>query len=229
MQGSEITVFATAAVQEAYNALVPLFDAAGPHRVVTTWVPTVDLLQRIRDGERPDVVIMSAAGIDELIAVGRLALGCRTDLASSGIGIAVREGAPWPDVASTDGLVRALKEARSVSYSTGPSGAYLAKLFERLGIAGELASKLKVVKGEPIGAVVARGDAEIGFQQIPELLPVAGIAIIGPLPPELQQVTTFSAGLPVGLEDAAGAAALLAFLRTPSARAVFREKGMTPA
>ena len=229
MAGDEITVFATAAVQEAYNVLVPQFNADGPYRVTTTWVPTVDLLVRIKNGERPDVVIMSAAGIDELVAVGRLAAGGRTDLASSGIGVAVRKGAPRPDISTTEALVRALKAATSVSYSTGPSGVYLAKLFERIGIAATLAPKLKVVKGEPIGAVVARGDAEIGFQQIPEVLPVTGIDLVGPLPAELQQVTIFSAGLPVGLEHAAGPAALLAFLRTPAAQAVFREKGMKPA
>jgi len=229
VSGREITVFATAAVQEAYNVLVPLFDAAGPWRAATTWIPTVDLLQRIKDGERPDLVIMSAAGIDELIAGGRLAQGSRVDLASSGIGIAVAKGAARPDISSAEALVRTLRAARSVSYSTGPSGAYLAGLFERLGLAGDLAPKLKVVKGEPIGAVVARGEAEIGFQQIPELLPVTGIDLVGPLPADIQQVTTFAAGLPVGMQDASGAAALIAFLRTPQAHAVFRDKGMTPA
>lgn len=229
MTGKEITVFATAAVQEAYQVLVPMFDAMGSYRVNTIWIPTVDLLQRLKDGEQPDAVIMSADGIEELIGVGRIAPSSRVDLAASGIGIAVRKGTPWPDVSTCEALIAALRRARSLSYSTGPSGAYLAQLFEQMGIAAQLAAKLKVVKGEPIGSVVARGDAEIGFQQIPELLPVPGIDLIGPLPADIQRVTTFSAGIPVGREKGAGAAALIAFLRTPKAQTVFREKGMTPA
>lgn len=226
---STISVFATAAVQESYRVLVPRFMADTSLAVETAWVPTVDLLQRIKSGERPDIVIMSADGIDELTRAGRLAAGSRADLASSGIGVCVRKGEARPDISTTDALLRALRAAGSVSYSTGPSGAYLATLFERLGIAAELAPKLKVVKGEPIGAVVARGDAEIGFQQIPELLPVAGIDLVGELPAEIQQVTMFSAGIPVGMTENAASKALIADLRTPAAHAVFRQKGMTPA
>lgn len=224
----KICVFATAAVQEAYNVLVPRFQARGICRVATSWVPTVDLLQRIRAGERPDVVIMSAAGIDALIAEGKLASGSRTDLASSGIGVCVRQGAFRPDISTREALLSALRQAQSISYSTGPSGAYLASLFERLGIAAELESKLAVVKGEPIGAVVARGDAEIGFQQIPELMPVSGIDILGPLPADIQKMTMFSAALPIG-NTSESSAALVAYLRTANAQSVFRDKGMIPA
>ena len=227
--GVEIKVFATAAIQEAYNTLVPRFAQTGPHKVATEWVPTVDLMQRMKAGGIADLVFMSAAGIDELIRDGKLVDGSRVDIAKSGIGIAVRVGAARPDISSADALRAAILAAKSVSYSTGPSGVYLAGLFDRMGLTAALEGKLKVVKGEPIGAVVARGDAEIGFQQVPELLPVKGIDLVGPLPPEIQQVTTFAAGRPIAAKHVDAGAALLAFLKTPAALDVFRSKGMDPA
>lgn len=225
---AEIKVMSSVAMQAAYLELVPGFERATGHRVVTLWIPGVDLLQRVKDGEVSDLVIMQAGSIDELVKLGRIKAGSRVDLARSGVGIAVRTGAPWPDIGSADALKRALLAARSVAYSTGPSGVYILQLFQRLGIADEVKAKSRQVKGEPVGAVVARGEAEIGFQQISELLPVPGIDLIGPLPPDIQHITVFAAGLHAGAKEPAAATALARFIAAPAAAAVIRKTGMEP-
>jgi molybdate transport system substrate-binding protein len=217
---------ASAAFREAYLELVPEFERASGHQVTTLWVPSVQMMSRLKGGETVDLVILSAASLDELVAAGIVAK--RIDLARSGIGIAVRAGAPKPDVSSGEAVKRAVLAAKSVVYSTGPSGIYLAALFERMGIASQVKAKLKQVQGEPAGGVVARGDAEIGFQQMSELLPVAGIDIVGPLPRDIQQITAFSAGLHVAAREADAAKALVRFLTAPAAAPVIRKKGMEP-
>jgi molybdate transport system substrate-binding protein len=218
---------ASAAFREAYLELVPPFERASGHRVTTLWVPSVQMMTRLKGGETVDLVILSAASLDELVTAGIIAN--RIDLARSGIGIAVRAGAPKPDVSSGEAVKRAVLAARSVVYSTGPSGIYLAGLFERMGVAAQVTPKLKRVQGEPAGTVVARGEAEIGFQQMSELLPVAGIDVVGPLPPDIQQITAFSAGLHVAAKEADAAKALVRFLTAPAAAPVIRKKGMEPA
>lgn len=225
---SEIKVMASAAFKEAYLELVPEFERTTGHKVVTLWVPSVEMMRRLTGGETVDLVIMGASSIDELIKLGKLAADSRVDLAKSGVGVAVRAGAPKPDISSGDALKRALRAAKSIAYSTGPSGVYLVGLFERMGIAEELKPRIKQVKGEPVGAVVARGDAEIGFQQMCELLPVAGIDLLGPLPADIQRITTFAAGLHVGALEPAAARALVRFLTAPTAVPVIRKKGMEP-
>ena len=143
--------------------------------------------------------------------------------------MAVRAGAPKPDVSSAEALKRAVMAAKSVVYSTGPSGVYLAGLFERMGIGDAVKAKLEVSQGEPAGAIVARGEAEIGFQQMSELLPVAGIDLIGPLPAEIQEITTFSAGIHVRAPQADAARELARFFKSPEAAPVIKRKGMEPA
>lgn len=224
---STIKVMASAAFREAYLELVPQFERASRHEVTTLWVPSVQMMSRLKGGETVDLVILSAASLDELVTAGIIAR--RVDLARSGIGIAVRAGAPKPDISSGDAVKRAVLAAKSVVYSTGPSGIYLAGLFERMGIATQLEPKLKRVQGEPAAGVVARGEAEIGFQQMSELLPVPGIDIVGPLPPDIQQITAFSAGLHVAAGEADAAKALVRFLTAPAAAPVIRKKGMEPA
>jgi molybdate transport system substrate-binding protein len=218
---------ASAAFREAYLELVPQFERASGHKVTTLWVPSVQMMTRLKGGETVDLVILSAASLDELVTAGIIAN--RVDLARSGIGIAVRAGAAKPDISSGEAVKRAVLAAKSVVYSTGPSGIYLASLFERMGIATQLEPKLKRVQGEPAGGVVARGEAEIGFQQVSELLPVPGIDIVGPLPPDIQQITAFSAGLHVAATEADAAKALVQFLTAPAAAPVIRKKGMEPA
>lgn len=225
---AEIKVMTSAAFKEAYLELVPEFERATGHKVVTIWIPTVEMMRRLQGGETVDLVIMAAGSIDELIALGRLAQGSRVDLAKSGVGVAVRAGAPKPDISSGEALKRALLAAKSIAYSHGPSGVYLAGLFQRMGIADELKPKLRRVLGEPVGAVVARGEAEIGFQQMSELLPVADIDLLGPLPADIQRITVFSAGLHAGAREPDAARALVRFLTAPAAVPVIRKKGMQP-
>ena len=227
-RAAEIHVMSSAAMKAAYLELAPAFERATGNKVVTKWIPGVDLLQRVKDGETCDLVIMQASSIDELIRLGRLAHGSRIDLAKSGVGMAVRAGARRPDIGSGEAVKRALLAAKSLAYSTGPSGVYILRLFEHLGIAAELKPKSRQVKGEPVGAVVARGEAELGFQQVSELLPVPGIDVIGPLPPEIQHVTVFAAGVHIGAKEPAAATALARFIAAPAASAVIRKTGMEP-
>ena len=226
---SSINVMATAAFKEAYVELVPQFERASGHKVITTWASTVDIVSRVKTGETTDLAVMSGDAIDQLIAVGKFAQGSRVDLATSWVAAAVKQGAPRPDISSADALRRALLAAKSIAYSTGPSGVYLMELIERWGITAQLASKVRQFKGEPIGAVVARGEAEIGFQQMSELMPVAGIDILGGLSKDIEQITAFSTGMHVDCTVADVAQALSAFLKAPAAHALIRAKGMAPA
>ncbi|MBI3918965.1 MAG: substrate-binding domain-containing protein [Betaproteobacteria bacterium] len=228
-QGTEIKVMLSAAFKEAYLELAPQFERATGHKLVTLWVPSVQMMNRLKGGETVDVVILSASSLDELIQAGRVVPGSRVDLARSGVGVAVRTGAPKPDISSGETVKRALLNAKAIAYSTGPSGIYLAGLFERMGIAEQLKSKLRRVQGEPAGAVVARGDADLAFQQVSELLPVAGIDLVGPLPPDIQKITVFSAGVHVKAAQRAAARALTKFLSSLDAAPVIRKKGMEPA
>ncbi|HEV7821597.1 MAG TPA: substrate-binding domain-containing protein [Burkholderiales bacterium] len=226
---SQIQVMSSAAIKPAYLELVPAFERASGHKVETRWIPGVDVLKRVKEGESSDLVIMQAKDIDALIAAGRITAGSRVDLATSGVGIAVRAGAPRPDISSADALKRALLAAKAVAFSTGPSGVYILELFERLGIAAEIKGKSVQIKGEPSGAAVARGDAEIAFQQVSELLPVTGIDYIGPLPSEIQRITTFSAGVQKSAPEPAAAQAWIKFLTSSAAAPALRKSGMEPA
>jgi molybdate transport system substrate-binding protein len=225
----EIKVMASAAFDEAYKVLTPAFEQASGHKVETTRAPTVDMMTRLKGGELVDLVIIAGYFIDELIAAGVIVAGSRADLAKSGVGVAVRAGAPRPDISTVDAFKRTLLTAKSIAYSAGPSGVYLAGLFERMGIADDLKPKIKQFKGVPIGAVVARGEAEIGFQQVSELLPVAGIDYIGPLPDEVQQITVFSAGLHISAKEPDAAKAFVTFLTAPAAIPMIEKTGMEPS
>lgn len=222
-----ITVMASAAFKEAYLELVPGFERASGHTVTSLWAPSVQMIARLKGGEQVDVVILSAGSIDELIKDGIILE--RFDLAKSGVGIAVKAGAPKPDISSGDAVKRAVLAAKAIAYSTGPSGIYLAGLFQRMGIADQIKHKVRLVQGEPAGAVAARGEAEIAFQQVSELLPVPGIELVGPLPPDIQRITVFSAGQHVAARSPDAARALLKFLTAPAASPVIRRKGMEPA
>jgi molybdate transport system substrate-binding protein len=226
---AEIKVMASAAIKEVAIELIPQFERASGHKVITTWTGGVDIVKRVSAGEFTDMVMQSASAIDGLIQLGKLAPGSRIDLATCWVAVAVRAGAARPDISSGDALKRALLAAKSISYSTGPSGVYLIELFKRMGIADQIQHKVIQVKGEPAGAPVARGEAEIGFQQMSELLPVAGIDIIGPLSQDIQQITTFSAGLHVDTKVADAARELANYFKAPAAHAVIRRKGMEPA
>lgn len=226
---AQIRVMQSAAFKEAFLELVPEFEAATGHKIESLWVSTVNMLSRLQSGETVDLVIGPTVRMDEMTGAGLIAPASRTDVARSGIGVAVRVGAPRPDISSGEALKRAVLAARSIVYSTGPSGIYLARLFERMGISGEIKSKVKQITGEPTGAVVARGEAEIGFQQMSELIPVPGIDLVGPLAPDIQEITTFTAGVPIRAKEPQAAQALIAHLKSPAALPVIRKWGMEPA
>jgi molybdate transport system substrate-binding protein len=227
---AEIQVMSSLAIKEAYLELVPGFESQTKHKVVTSWVGMVDILKRIKAGESTDLIIGSAAALEELIKAGKIVPASRTDLVKSGVGVAVRAGAPRPDISSGEAVKRALLKAKSIAYSSGPSGVYLNGLFERWGIASELKPKItQTPPGVAVGGVVARGDAEIGFQQVSELLPVAGIDYIGPLPPDIQVITVFSGGVHVAARQPDAARELMKFLTSPAAAPMIRRKGMEPA
>ena len=227
---AEIDVLSSIATREAYNELVPQFERVSGHQVVTTWAGTVDILKRMTGGETHDLVIVSSREVDELIKLGKFEAGSRVDLAQCGIGVAVRAGAARPDISSSDALKRALIAAESVGYTRGPSGVYMGGLIERMGIAAEIKPKFKSVpSGGTIGTIVANGECEIGFQQISELVHIKGIDYIGPLPAEVQRITVFSTGIPVGARNAAAAKVLVQFLRSPAAIAEMKKHGLDAA
>ena len=228
-EAAEIKVLSSAAFREAYNELVPAFERASGHKVSTTWAGTVDIMKRMQADERFDLIIMSRQGLEELIARGKVAAGSRVDLAKSGVGIAVRAGAPKPDVGSTEALKRTLMAAKSIGYSTGPSGVYLAGLFQRMGIADAIQPKVKQAPpGVAVGSLIVNGEAEIGFQQVSELILYPGIDYVGPLPPEIQEITVFAAGVPASGENREPARALVDFLTAPAAVPLIKSKGLEP-
>jgi molybdate transport system substrate-binding protein len=173
------------------------------------------------------VIIVASASLDELIRDGRVVAGSKVDLARSDIGMVVRAGAPKPDISTVDAFKRTLLQAKSIAYSPSVSGVYLTtEVVQRLGIADQVQPKSRRIEGERIAAVVARGEAEIGFQQISELLPVPGVDFVGPLPAELQRTTVFSAGVATKSENPAAARALIQFLASPDHAAVLRKSGL---
>lgn len=190
----------------------------------------VDAAQRVSAGEAFDVVALASDAIDKLIAAGKLDATGKVDLVRSGVGVAVREGAERPDISSEDALRSTVRNAARIAYSTGPSGVALIALFERWGMADTLRSRLlQAPPGVPVGALVARGDAGLGFQQMSELIGVEGIQLLGPLPPEIQIVTTFSAAPVVGATQPAAVRALLGFLGSADSADAKRRHGMEAA
>src|SRR5256885_1639898 len=186
----EIKVIGSPGFREAYTELVPAFEKATGHHVVTIWGGVNEVANRVAGGETADIVILPVAQIDDLLKQGKLVAGSRTDVAKSGVGIAIRAGAPKPDIGSADGLKKALLAAKSISYSTGPSGVHMAKLIQQWGIGDAVKSKIVIAPSDtPVGEVVARGQAEIGFQQVSELVRIKGIDYLGPLPADVQEVT----------------------------------------
>ncbi len=229
---AEITVLATTAMKSALDALAPRFAAASGHTLRLGYGPSGALVKRVADGEAGDLVIL-AGGIDALIRQGRVVAASRADIARVRIGVAVRKGAPRPDISSADALKRALLAARSVAFvdpaSGGASGAHLVPMFERLGVAAQVNAKARLARGGPDGmvsALVAAGEAEIGLQQISEIMSVDGVDLVGPLPDELQSVTVYSAGVLAKAAQPDAARALIRFLMSPPAAAVFRAKGL---
>lgn len=226
----EISAMATQAVKILLLDAVPGFEGVSPGvKVAVAWVGSSEISKRVKDGEVGDMVFLATPAIDELIRLGKLAPGSRVDLAKSGVGIAVRAATPVPDVGTTDALKRTLLAARSVAVSSGSSAVYLQGLFQRMGIADELKPKLKqVASGLSVGEVVARGEAEIGFQQVSELLHITGITFAGPLPSDIQHYTTYAGAVLTSAKSPAQAMALLKYLKSEAALGSVRKAGMEP-
>ena len=228
-QAAEIAVLASPAMKEAYAELVPRFERSSGHKVTTTWAGTADIMKRIQAGGTYDVVIAAANSLDELTDTGRLMAGSRKDLVRSGVGVAVRAGAPKPDISTAEAVKRAVLAAKSVGISTGPSGVYMSGLFERMGIAADLKPKLKVPpSGAQIAELVAKGEIELGFQQVSEIVHVKGADFVGPLPPEIQRITVFAGAVHAGAREPDAARELLGYLGSPEHAPLLQKHGLEP-
>jgi molybdate transport system substrate-binding protein len=225
-----LKLLSSMATRELLNELSAEYERTTGQPVTAEAAGGVDVAKRVRAGEAVDVVVLSSTAIDSLIAAGSLLPDSRIDLVKSGVAIAVRAGASQPDVASEEAVKRAVLNAKTLSYSTGPSGVYLEKLFERWGILEEIRSRIVVPPpGVPVGSLVAGGTVELGFQQLSELMTLPGIEVIGPLPPEIQTITLFSGGISPGCERPELARALLDYMASPSLATVKQRFGMEAA
>lgn len=230
MPARPLKVLSSMATRELLNELVVAYERSTGQPVSAEAAGGVDVVKRVRAGESVDVVVLSSTAIDSLIAAGSLLPDSRVDLVRSGVAIAVRAGGPQLDVGSEEAVKRAVTAAKSLSYSTGPSGVYLEKLFERWGVLQEIRARIVVPPpGVPVGSLVADGTVELGFQQLSELMTVPGIQVVGPLPPEIQTITVFSGGVSSGCDRAEAGRAVLSYIASPAVAAVKERFGMEPA
>jgi len=229
----QIKVMTSGAFTAAYRQIVPQFEHKTHYKVTTSYGASMggapdSIPVRIAQGEPVDVVILARPALDQLVKEGKVRPDSCVNLVRSKIGVAVRAGAPKPDISSVDALKKTLLAAKSIAYSDSASGVYIStELFPRLGIAGQLLPKSKRTPGS-VGAAIARGDAEIGFQQISELLPVKGIQYVGPLPAEVQKVTLFSAGIATDAQNPDTARSLIEFFTLPEVARAIKKSGLEP-
>ena len=232
---AEVRVMISGGLTAAFNALVPEFERQTGDKVLVAYGPSMGTTTnaipvRLERGEPADVLIMVGYALNDLIKKGKVVEASRVDLVKSPIGIAVKAGAPKPDISSADAVKHALLAAKSVAYSDSASGVYVStEMFEKLGIAAEMKDKARMIPATPVGEIVAKGEAEIGFQQISELKPVKGIDIVGPLPAELQKITVFSAGIATSSKEPEAGKALIKLLSTsPVAKDELVKSGLDP-
>lgn len=227
---AELKLFATNAVRSVLAELVPPFEQKSGCKVAIGYNTTAQTLDRIRGGETGDALIATAAGLDELAKLGKVIAGSRAALASSSIGVAVRQGAPKPDIGSVDAFKRALLDAKAVAYTaSGLSGMYFAGLIERLGIAEQIKAKARIRPGGLIAEVVVAGEADLAVQMVSELLSVPGAQFVGPLPAEINQTSMIEAGILTGTRESGAAGSLIQHLSPPASARVFGAKGLGPA
>lgn len=234
-QAAEIRVITSGAFTEAYKKLVPIFEAASGHKVISAYGASVgnapdSIPSRFARGEKFDLVILSEGGLEALMKEGQLIQGSRVNLARSQIGVAVRKGAPKPDISTVDGLKQTLLNAKSVAYSASASGTYLStELFPKLGITEQMQKTAKKIYSERVGAVVARGEAELGFQQVSELIYFKELDFVGTLPDAVQQTIFFSSALVQGAAEPQAAQQLVRFFTSPAVADIVRSTGLDPA
>ena len=228
---AEIKIICANALKMVLEELTPAFEKATEHKLVVTWGGSVPLKVRIEQGEAFDVALLTATRIDDLIKQGRLVAATRTNLATSGAGVAVRKGAPKPDISTVEAYKRALLNAKSVAYvGQGSTGIYLKELLPRLGIADALKDKIKLLPlGNPVALAIANGEAEIGMTQISEILPYVGAELVGPFPADIQLKTSFATAVGTNAKEPEPAKALIKFLTAPEAAPVFKAKGLDPS
>lgn len=231
----EVKVMISGGFSAAYDALAPQFEARHGVKVTTVHGPSMGatpqaIPNRLARGETADVVIVADSALGQLVEQGRVLPASRTPLVNSLIAMAVKEGAPVPPLQTKADLVKVLLDAKSIAVSDSASGVYIStEMYKKLGVENEVKDKSRNIPAEPVGKVVARGEAEIGFQQLSELKPIKGITIVGPIPAEAQKVTVFSAGIVKGAPNEKGAAELIRFLSSSEAYATIRDSGLQPA
>jgi molybdate transport system substrate-binding protein len=229
---AEVKVLAARVLQTVLEEIAPPFERATGNKLVFVWGIGAEIATKVADGEPGDVTVVTKAQMDDLLAKGKVVRGTEADVARSNMGVAVKAGAPKPDVGSVEAFKRALVAAKSVAYtdpaSGGASGVHFARVIERLGIADDVKAKAKMSFGPHVGGAVAKGEAEIAVQQIPELMAIPGVDVVGPLPGELQNTLVVSAGVLTGSKQLEGAKALMDFLAAPSTLVVIKAKGLEP-
>ena len=231
---AEVRVMISGGLTAAFKALVPEYEKQTGNKVLAAFGPsmgtTTDAIpMRLERGEPADVLIMVGYALADLAKKGKVVPDSQVDLVKSPIGVAVKAGAPKPDISSPDAVKRALLAAKTIAYSDSASGVYIStEMFKKLGIEEEMKAKARKIPATPVGEIVAKGEAEIGFQQISELKPVAGIDIIGPVPDDLQNITVFSAGIATVAKEAEAGKTLIKFLGSPAARDVIVGSGLDP-
>lgn len=231
---AEVKVMSSGSFTAAYKELAPEFERKTGHTVVSSYGASMggapdSIPSRIARGEPVDVVIVVENGLESLIKQGKVVPGSRVDLARSSIGMAVRAGAPKPDISTVEGLKRTLLDAKSIAYSASASGTHLSTVvFKQLGVYDQVKDKARRIESERVGAVVARGDAEIGFQQVSELLPIPGIEFVGPIPAEVQEYAVVSAGIAKAATEPDAGRDLIQFLCSPSSAPTIRKTGLEP-
>lgn len=231
---AEVRVMISGGLSAAYKQLVPAFEAKTGHKVSTAYGPSMGTTEhaipvRLARGEPADVLIMVGDALTKLIEQGKAIPASRVDLVRSPIGVAVRAGAPKPDISTVEALRKALLAARSVAYSDSASGVYVeSQLFKTLGIEEEMKGKARMIPAVPVASIVAKGEAELGFQQISELLPVGGVEVVGPLPDAVQKITVFSAAVTANAQSPDAGKALIDFLASTDAAPTIRKTGLEP-
>ena len=231
---AEIKVFSTIGVQAALEELAPKFEKASGHKLTITWGTAAILVKKVQAGETADLLVLTNQGLDALLKEGKVAPGSDASFASSGMAVVVKQGAPKPDISTPEAYKQTLLKAKAIAYSDpasgGASGVFFAKSLERMGIADQMKAKTHFPPPSGNSAnLVVSGEAELAIQQEPEVMAVKGVDVIGPPPGDLNNITTYSAGVSPDSKEPNAAKALIKFLKAPEAAAVFKVRGLKPA